>query len=415
MNFLHLIYESFRFAMQALKANVFRTILSLLGVTVGIFSIIGVYTMVDSLQKNIEGSLSTLGANTIHIDKWPWAFAGNDFPWWKYFLRPQPRYEEYRYLRDNLKEAQAVSIFTARANITVKNGSNSVQAGIMGVAQEYNIISDVPIADGRWYLQQESEAARNIAILGFEIADNLFPNESPIGKIIKIKGLNFTVIGVQVRQGESIATVGNTPVDQRVFLPFLSFKKVFSSGFATGVISVKGYDTDKDLVQLESEITGLMRTKRALKPSQDNDFELNRSEAIMASIGSIFDGLRVGGFWIGIFSLLIGGFGIANIMFVSVKERTNIIGIQKSLGAKNYFILFQFLFEAVFLCILGGFFGILVVYLASFIQLGSLDIVLTSNNIILGVAIASLIGVISGIVPAWQASRLNPVDAIRSK
>jgi putative ABC transport system permease protein len=415
MNFLHLIYESFRFAMQALKANVFRTILSLLGVTVGIFSIIGVYTMVDSLQKNIEGSLSTLGANTIHIDKWPWAFSGNDFPWWKYFLRPQPRYEEYRYLRDNLKEAQAVSIFTARSNITVKNGSNSVQAGIMGVAQEYNIISDVPISDGRWYLPQESDAGRNIAILGFEIADNLFPNESPIGKTIKIKGLNFTVIGVQVKQGESIATVGNTPVDQRVFLPFLSFKKIFSSGIATGVISVKGYETDKDLVQLESEITGLMRTKRALKPSQDNDFELNRSEAIMASIGSIFDGLRVGGFWIGIFSLLIGGFGIANIMFVSVKERTNIIGIQKSLGAKNYFILFQFLFEAVFLCILGGFFGILVVYLASFIQLGSLDIVLSTNNIILGVAIASFIGVISGIVPAWQASRLNPVDAIRSK
>jgi putative ABC transport system permease protein len=398
-----------------LKANVFRTILSLLGVTVGIFSIIGVYTMVDSLQKNIEGSLSTLGANTIHIDKWPWAFSGNDFPWWKYFLRPQPRYEEYRYLRDNLKEAQAVSIFTARSNITVKNGSNSVQAGIMGVAQEYNIISDVPISDGRWYLPQESDAGRNIAILGFEIADNLFPNESPIGKTIKIKGLNFTVIGVQVKQGESIATVGNTPVDQRVFLPFLSFKKIFSSGIATGVISVKGYETDKDLVQLESEITGLMRTKRALKPSQDNDFELNRSEAIMASIGSIFDGLRVGGFWIGIFSLLIGGFGIANIMFVSVKERTNIIGIQKSLGAKNYFILFQFLFEAVFLCILGGFFGILVVYLASFIQLGSLDIVLSTNNIILGVAIASFIGVISGIVPAWQASRLNPVDAIRSK
>ena len=415
MNVLHLIYESFRFAMQALKANVFRTILSLLGVTVGIFSVIGVFTMVDSLQKNIEGSLSTLGTNTIHIDKWPWAFSGNDFPWWKYFMRPQPRYEEYRYLRENLQSAKAVSIFTAKSNITVKNASNSVQAGIMGVAFEYNIISDVPITDGRWFLPQEADAARNLAVVGSEIAENLFPNESPVGKTIKVKGLNFIIVGVQDKQGQGIAQVGNTPVDQRVFLPYLSYKKVFSSGFATGVISVKGLDTDKDLIQLESEITGLMRTKRGLKPSEENDFELNRSEAIMASIGGIFEGLRKGGLIIGLFSLLIGGFGIANIMFVSVKERTNIIGIQKSLGAKNYFILFQFLFEAIFLCLLGGFFGILLVYLLSFMPLGSLDLILTSNNIITGALISSFIGILAGIIPAWQAARLDPVIAIRSK
>ena len=292
MRFLFLTFESFRFAWQALRENLLRTVLSLLGVTIGIFSIIGVYTMVDSLQRNVENSLSSLGTSTIHIDKWPWAFMGNDFPWWKYFQRPDPKFEEYKFLKENLQNAQAVSIFTAKGNITVKNLANSMEAGIMGVAFEYNIISEIPITNGRWFLPQETDGARSVAVIGSEVADNLFPNQDPIGETIKINGLHFTVIGIQDKQGKGFAQVGNTPVDQRVFLPFLSYRRVFSSGLAKGVISIKGYDSDKDLEQLGSEITGLMRTKRGLKPFEDNDFELNRSEAVVASIGGIFEGMR---------------------------------------------------------------------------------------------------------------------------
>jgi putative ABC transport system permease protein len=179
-------------------------------------------------------------------------------------------------------------------------------------------------------------------------------------------------------------------------------------------IAAKGLETDIGLVALENELTGLMRAKRGLKPTQEDNFALNKTEFIQNAIGSIFDVISVAGWVIGGFSILVGGFGIANIMFVSVRERTNIIGIQKSLGAKNYFILFQFLFEAICLSLIGGGTGILLVYFLSFVQLGSLELILSFNNILLGLGVSSIIGVVAGIVPATMAARLDPVEAIRT-
>jgi putative ABC transport system permease protein len=179
-------------------------------------------------------------------------------------------------------------------------------------------------------------------------------------------------------------------------------------------IAAKGRDTDVGLVALENEMAGFLRAKRGLKPTQENNFALNKTEFIQNAIGSIFDVISVAGWVIGGFSILVGGFGIANIMFVSVRERTNIIGIQKSLGARNYFILFQFLFEAICLSLIGGGSGILLVYLLSFIPLGSLELVLSFNNIILGLGVSSAIGIVAGIVPATLAARMDPVEAIRT-
>nr|WP_299417624.1 ABC transporter permease [uncultured Emticicia sp.] len=409
-----LIFESFRFAMNALKENILRTVLSLLGVTVGIFSIIGVYTMVDSLESNIKGSLSSIGTNVIYVQKWPWFFGGGDYPWWKYFRRPEPKYDEFRYLKDNLENAQAVSMIDFAGGVSCKKGNNSIDALCQGITYDFTEITEVPIVNGRYFAPQEVESGRNVGVLGADIADALFPDADPIGQVFKMKGQNITVIGVQERKGKQIADFGGNP-DEKVFIPFLSHKRIFSSGEPYGDIVLKGFDNDEGLFELEGEVTGLMRTKRGLRPSEDDSFALNRPEAAAAALGELFKVIGGAGTIIGLFSLLIGGFGIANIMFVSVKERTNIVGIQKSLGAKNSFILYQFLFESIFLCLIGGFCGILLVYLLSFLPLGSLEIVLTSENILKGLFISSAIGLISGILPAWQAARLDPVIAIRSK
>ncbi|MFN3590003.1 MAG: ABC transporter permease [Spirosomataceae bacterium] len=411
--FLFQTYEATVFAWSALRANVFRTILSLLGVTVGIFSIIGVYTMVDSLEGSIKNSLNSIGEKTIYVDKWPWQFGEGEYPWWKYFQRPEPKFTEYKALREDSKQAAAIAIMDW-SSTTVRYKSSSFDGLCQGITYDFNQITDIPIEQGRYFTQAEMDAGRNVAIIGGTIAQTLFQEENPIGKTIKLKGQNFTVIAIQEIKGKDLVQIGGNP-DEKIYIPFLKHKRLFSSGNLEGTIVMQAYESDKDMIELESETRGLMRTIRGLRPSQDDNFALNRPDAAANAISGLFGTIRTGGFFIGLFALLIGGFGIANIMFVSVKERTNIIGIQKSLGARSYVILFQFLFESIFLCLFGGFIGILLVYLASFIDLGSLDIVLSSSNIIFGIIIASIIGIVSGIVPALQAAKMDPVIAIRAK
>jgi putative ABC transport system permease protein len=414
MKFLRQILESFRFAWQALRSNLTRTLLSLLGVTVGIFAIVAVFTIVDSLERNIKESLSSIGDKVLYVQKWPWSFGGGEYTWWKYFQWPEPSYNEYKFLYDNMESAQAVAVIDFKGNTVVKNGSNSMEALIQGVSYEYNEISDVPIAMGRYFSPVETGASRNVAIIGAEIAETLFPNQDPIGKEFKLAGNRFVVVGQQEKKGESLLEFGGNP-DKKCLIPYGAFAKLFQSGRPSPDIVVKGFESDKGLLEAEAEIVGLLRTRRGLKPRQENNFSINRSEAASQAISGVFTVLTVAGWVIGSFSILVGGFGIANIMFVSVKERTNLIGIQKSLGAKNYFILFQFLFEAVMLSLVGGGVGILLVYLLSFMPLGTLDVQLSIGNILLGLGVSSLIGILSGIVPAMLAARLDPVIAIRAK
>ena len=413
MKFLRQIWESFRFAWQALKSNLTRTILSLLGVTVGIFAIVAVFTIVDSLEKSIKDSMSFIGDKVIYVQKWPWSFGG-EYQWWKYFQWPEPTYSEYKYLYDNLESASAVAVMDSRGGITLKNGSNSIDAQVQGVSFEYNLISDITIAGGRYFMPLETSNARNVAVVGADIAAALFPGQDAVGKEFKLAGNKFVIVGVQEKKGESLVNFGGS-ADKNCMIPFGSFSKLFQSGRKRANIVVKGFPDDEGMKSVEAEITGLMRTRRGIKPRDDSNFSLNKPEAAAQAISGLFAVLTLAGWVTGSFSILVGGFGIANIMFVSVKERTNLIGIQKSLGAKNYSILFQFLFEAVMLSLVGGLVGIFLVFLLSFIPMGSLKIIMTPGNIILGLAVSCIIGVLSGIVPAMLAARMDPVIAIRAK
>lgn len=419
MKAIRLTLESFRFAWDALKGNLLRTVLSLLGVTVGIFAIIAVFTVVDSLEKNIRSSMSFVGDKVIYVDKWPWVFEPN-FAWWKYFNRPVPSVREYRLLQKQLGSNNAgVAIFASKSGNTFKAGSNSVDdAFLQGVSYQYRNISDVPVAEGRYFTQQEVDGARNVAIIGADIAANLFPGRPALGQEFKTRGQRFTVIGVMEKAGKSLLEIKSN--DTNCFIPFGAFSKIFAINPGTGngvsaTIGIKGLDTDPGLLDLEYEVKGLMRNIRGLKPREDDNFVLNRPEMLASAISGLFSILGVAGGVIGSFAMLVGGFGIANIMFVSVKERTNIIGIQKSLGAKNYFILFQFLFEAVFLCLLGGAAGLLLVWLVTLIPQDSLPLFMSGGRIALGLTVSVLIGVVAGIIPAVLAANLDPVIAIRAK
>ncbi len=414
---IKLIIESFRFAWNALKINILRTTLSILGVTVGIFAIISVFTLVDSLEDSIKESFNFLGANTLIVQKWPWGLGGDEvYPWWKYLKRPHPTREEYKFLADNVTNASSLCITARKENIISKFRNNSSNEGILtGVSNSFKDVYELTIEKGRYFTKQESIRGRPVAIIGHRIAKDLFTDLDPIGKAFKIKGISFYTIGKLREEGEGFLEIDSK--DDEIIIPYRSFTRLYYIGKGKGglepYITLKGYESDLGLTQLESEVKGLMRSKRGLKPREEENFAINRPDAITEFIGTTFDIIAIAGWIIGSFSILVGGFGIANIMFVSVRERTNIIGIQKSLGAKNYFILFQFLFESIFLSLIGGILGILLAYLLSFADLGTLHLKLSFYNVFLGLGVSVVIGLLSGIVPAALAAKMDPVVAIR--
>lgn len=412
--FFRLIAESFRFAWDALRQNKMRTSLSLLGITIGIFIIISVFTGVDTMRNKIQSSVDKLGSNTLFVQKWPWIF-NEDFPWWKYVNRPEPSYRDYLTLKERMESARGICFEVSASSRTLKYKSNLVEGvGVTAVTQDYDKVWNLDFDKGRYFTDLELRNGVPVCLLGYEVAKGLFNDEDAIGKQIILMGRKVKVIGVFKKEGNDMLGMSQ---DNNAILPLNFTKGIIdiNSSRYDPQITVRGKN-NITLEEVESELLGLMRSIHRLKPGQDDDFSLNKATMLSNQLDMVFAGINLGGWIIGGFSILVGGFGIANIMFVSVKERTNIIGIQKSLGAKNYFILLQFIFEAVVLCLLGGLCGLFLVYLGTLAvgAMADLEVVLYYSNIMLGVGVSVFIGLISGFWPAYSASRLDPVEAIRS-
>lgn len=411
--FLRIFKESIISAANALTTNKLRTILSLLGITIGIFTIILVFTVLDSMENNLRKSVKSLGEDVVFIEKWPWTF-GPDYPWWKYIQRPQPSYAELDDIMERCYSAQnAAYVFSC--NVTLKYASSSIENIQMKAAtQDYNLVRNFEIADGRYMTELESAGGKPVIIIGDVVAKAFFPSKSAIGQYIKLNGTKMMVIGVFKKEGESL--IGNS-ADEQVLVPINFARNLFDlkndEQEHTTIVKAKAGISNDALID---ELTGVLRSLHKIKPKQEPDFSINQISLVSNQFDKIFGVLSIVGWIIGGFSILVGGFGIANIMFVSVKERTNIIGIQKSLGAKNYFILTQFLSEAIFLCLIGGAIGLFIIFLLTLLinSMTGMEFALSQSNIVLGLTVSVVIGLVSGFVPAYSASKLDPVEAIRS-
>lgn len=413
--YLRLFRESIIFAINALIVNRLRTVLSLLGITIGIFAIISVFTLVDTLENDIRSSIEDLGDNALMIQKWPMAPEEGDeeYAWWKYWQRPEPTMAEASQLRDRLTLATDV---TYQANImrTIERENYFVEGvGVAMVTHAFDRVINLNISQGRYFSEMESRSGRPVAILGALVAQELFPTGDPLGRSVKIGGHKADVIGVFAEEGENILGSG---FDNSVLIP---------ARFGRMMVDMNNLDGPKLIVkaapgvsnaQLRDELVATLRNIRRQRPTEEKSFAVIEPELLNSLIDDLIGFINTIGWVIGGFSILVGGFSISNIMFVSVKERTGQIGIQKSLGARNNFILTQFLSESIILSLIGGGVGLLIIFFGAMIASAILDmeVVLSLTNVAIGLGLSVLIGLVSGLIPAWMASQLDPVEAMRA-
>jgi len=411
---IEIISSSFKMAMLELWKNKLRTFLSLFGITIGIFCIIGVLATVNSLEQNIKNEVSSLGNNTIYIDKWEYTAGGNDYPWWKYVNRPSPKYEEVKQIKERTSSAKYTAFrIQARDNIEYK-GSVLSNVNLYGISEDFSGIQPLEISYGRYISDAEFDRGGNVIVVGNEIAEKLFgSSELAVDKEIATRGKKLMIVGVIKKQGKQM--IGGWEFDQSVIIPYKFARNIMNELRADPVIMVQGQDNLSSKA-LKDDLIGTMRAIHKLSPTQEDDFSLNDINDLTESISVAFVSLNIGGWAIAALSLIVGMFGVANIMFVSVRERTSQIGLKKAIGAKSHIILTEFLLESAFLCIIGGLIGLTLVFILTQILSGVLDfpVYISTRNMIMAIVICIIVGIMAGFIPARQAARMDPVVAIRS-
>ncbi len=416
---LRILSEGAAQAWQQLMANKLRSFLSLLGITIGIFCIIGVKSAVNSLEDNIRGSLAKLGNDVVYLEKFSWS-EDPGANYWKWMRRPNFRFSEYEAMKEDLDNAAEIGYWQYLGNKTVKWQSSSVEnVAFMSATEDCaNIFRLEFVGEGRYFSSSEYLSGSPTCVIGFKIAEGLFPEGiDPLDKEINIGGRKLRIIGVTQKSGNDLLKIMN--FDNVVIISHTLARRGFNIndknpwvGSATiGVRAKPGANIE----QLKDEITGVLRGERRLKPREESNFALNTLTVLSSLFDSVFGTMNIAGFVIGMFALVVGMFSVANIMFVSVRERTNIIGIKMALGAKRWFILLEILFEAVVLCVVGGLMGLLFIWLITMAISAWLDfnIHLSLLNTFIGIFTSIVVGILSGLIPAFQASGLDPVEAIR--
>ena len=409
---LKILGNSLRLTLQELKVNKTRTALSLTGVAFGIFCIIGVLATVNSLEQNIQNEVSSLGSNTIYIDKWDYS-GGPNKPFWKLRARPVMKYEEQNMVKERSELTQDVTfLMQTGGSLSYKNDVLS-NVAVYGINEPQIALQPLVFDAGRYFSSNEFNNGTNVCIIGFENAESLFGSaERAAGKQVEVKGKVMTIVGVIKKVGKN--TIG-WDYDHCIMMPYKYCRQLFDEKNANPVLIVKGKNgvtTDA----LYQELRGIMRQVRRLGPREEDNFSLNSVEAFSKAISGFFVTLNIVGGFIGGISLIVGLFGIANIMFVTVKERTSVIGLKKAIGAKSSSILLEFLMEAALMCILGGAIGLFFVWLLTLVLSGPLKfpVFISVPLMFATVIICIVVGILAGIIPARQAARMDPVVAIRS-
>jgi putative ABC transport system permease protein len=405
--------DSFRIAMSVIRAHKMRSALTALGVIIGIIAVTLMGSAIGGIELGFERSLSVIGDDILYVEKWPWHHVDD---WWNYRNRRtmQARYaDDLKRIIAGIPNSELVTaVPTINTMRSVKFGDNEVRGVFtQGTTEEFLVTSTSAFQEGRFFNETESRGGRNVVVLGFDVAEALFPNTSPLDKTVSISGTPFRVVGVYAKQGTFL---GLFSFDTYAVVPLQAFMKAFSARLDTS-IRVKVADKNRMDVARD-QLTGAMRRVRGLQPEQKNDFEINEQQALRSTIEPVKAGIAGAGLFVTGLALFVGAIGIMNITYVSVKERTREIGTRKAVGARRRTILLQFLVEAVSICLVGGVIGLALSWLlcvAVAAAFPSFPMQFSPGLVITGLAVSTLTGIFSGFAPAFTASRLDPVEALR--